>query len=344
MFSESSRVTVRFILSVAVIGVSFVATSSASAQPVIYASKNTPPTLYSINLATGQATLAKNGLPETQVAVARHPHSNDVYMLGNVGNNPIVTWNPDSDTVAYVTETGFGTQYHRLGFNSCDELYGVGLNSRTLFRVDPVTGTKTNLGAISGTPTGGATGDLAFPVGECDCFYYAVGISLYTVNVATLNPTFIGNAALNGSIEGLSVSHDDRLYCITDKSLYELDPTDASSTFIGNYNVGKLNDAASGHDTLVVDVKPINPDVGDTITYKAFKGLSSGLLAVVLTSAGGTPIFHILFLASFDANGEYSFSGTIPASFTGAQITFNALGQNTAGEIILTNGKLMVVN
>ena len=308
----------------------------AVGQGQVYGAKNSPALLFEIDTTSGLPSLAKDGLPETIAAIARHPCTGEVYMVGNAGANAIVTWNPATDVVTVINPGG-GVQYHRFGFDADCNLYGVPLNSKAVFQVDPLTGVPTFLGSMSGLGTGGSVGDLAFAPGATKEFFYAVDDDLYLVPLATLQAQLIGDAGTSDRIEGLGFEASGRLIANDRNNVYELDPATAQSTLLGPLTSGKLNDLTGALDPLFLRADPEIVNTGAILTLTMRRGAPGAPVALVVTGLNGSPLFQIARVGVFDASGEWTNGGAIPAEFAGLQLELSSLGITTFGTLVLTN-------
>ena len=296
--------------------------AAAGDPPEVYGTRHAPEELYAIDLNTGKATLATDQLSATMVAAAFHPHEKLVYMVDNGGVNPMYAWDPATGDETLVN-SGEAHQYHRFGFDNCGRLWGVELNSKTLYEIDPQTGVSTKFGSMSGLSSAGSTGDLAFRPGDKDGFHYVVGTSLYYVPFATLIGEYKGDVGFETS--GLAWARG-KLFACSKWDLWELDPSNGAASYVGSFGLGKINDISSAHLTLALWADDSTPAEGDPITVTAFEGRVGSLQALALTSFDGVPFFQVLKFGRFDATGTWSFSASVPPGLSGHAIGLATLG------------------
>ncbi len=322
-----SRLSIRPVLSLAsLLGAALLA-SPADAQ--VYGTKNMPAQLYEMDLDTGTATLVADNLSFTSVACARSPRTGLIYMLGNAGINPLATWDPDTG-IETIINNGESQQYHRLGFDEMNNLYGIPLNTKRLFKIDPRTGENVSLGDITGVGTAGATGDLTFRPGITDSFDYVIGSQYFSVDIATLTATFIANLPFDST--GLSCQADGTLYASSKTELWELDPDTGAATLVGPYGFGNINDISGGLQPPSVWMEATDESLGenDPSTFEVGAGLPSELLGFVLTSFNGAPQFSILLFDTFDSDGEWTLPILGPTGLGGNNAGFTTFGKGAA--------------
>lgn len=318
---------------------------SLRAQAELYISKRLPATIYRVNRATGQAIVARTSLPETYVALARHPQTNVCYCMANGGSNAIFTWDPATDAVTYVDPVGQNTQAHRWAFSAEGRLFGVPLNSKALFEWDPVTGAKMFINNISGLGSGGATGDMAFAPGATanDEFYYAVDAKVYRVPMSTLSAQLVGSAGTGADIEGLGFDETGRLWANTANDIWEIDTTTGVAAHVGPTLVGKTNDMAGALPPLFLDITPNAVIVSQTVTIEIKKGAVGAPVGLVATEVNGLPTFQLTRVMQFNQNGEVVLSGAPGSALAGLDMDLAAMGFTTFGDLVLTNTQNLTI-
>ncbi len=312
---------------------------ASSQNAPIFGSRKYAPAFFTIDRETGQATLASDNITVTMTSMARHPVTGLVYYIGNVDPNPVAVWDPSLDTETIINPAS-GQQLHRMGFNWIGDLYGMKLNSRRLFRVNTVTGEMIEVGDLMGVPTAGSSGDISFPPGETNVFYYLAGQDLYRVDIRTLSGTLVGPTGMGFEGVGLGFDADGRLFGCTAYNFFELDPSSGAATFIGVMGA-KMNDLGEAIEPreLVLQVNDNTLNVGDTISLTTFGGMPGGgtLLAVVMINA--TPSFLSLRLGLFDGAGQWNVSGPVSPGVAGIDLTFRVYGIAADGFVAQTNDR-----
>jgi hypothetical protein len=88
---------------------------------------------------------------------------------------------------------------------------------------------------------------------------------------------------------------------------------------------------------LTLEADPPSPPTGATLTFTTWTGNANGPSLLVATDINGTQLFLPLVLASFDANGLWTLSGTVPTGFAGFVVTFETFGFVATGKVEVSN-------
>jgi hypothetical protein len=300
-----------------------------------------PPEIWSIDLATGQATFVSKNMKQTKVACARHPRTGQIWLFSNVTPNKISVWDPATDAETTV-HAGPNVQFHRVGFDADAKLYGVPLNSNVLYTIDTTTGALTQLGGMSGVDTGGDGGDLAFPPGVIDHFTYFASSKLYDVDVATRKGTLI-NSAIGFKSTGAGYTADGRLWVTSDTSLYEGDPATGTMTLVGGFGMKQVLDLTEDLSPLYFGVDDTDPDPNDTITGTVQQGGANAPRLLAAVEIDGSPTFVDFGIFTFDGAGVFTASETIDPSLSGHSFTLTVYGITATGDLLQTNLQTITV-
>lgn len=172
--------------------------------------------IYKVDLITGAVTNAYT-FPTALAggaAIAQRPSDGMIFFLGgNVGNDPVYRWNPNTPNVAPVqvgtTGTTTGTAgsttnagyIPRLAFSPNGTLYAVNAPSTTLYTINQNTGQATGVN-LTGTAAGG--GDIAFaPDGR---LYMILGAATAGTNNFYRVPLTGGAVTVLTSVTGTAAS------------------------------------------------------------------------------------------------------------------------------------------
>jgi Ca2+-binding RTX toxin-like protein len=194
-----------------------------------------------------------------------NPDTNQNNILGTLGRGDDPTNEPDQALAAL---GGSIVKLAQASPNTTNpdyqnQLFALG-DSPELFEIDRQTGKATSLGRISTVPGSappanpnfvGGGGDAAFDPNNPDILYVSeaarsvnnngdpIGgtntIRIFRVDINTLEATYIGNTGLPRSESGsLAFGEDGQLYLTSQGSLYQVSPTDATATRIGENPLG----------------------------------------------------------------------------------------------------------
>ncbi len=300
-----------------------------------------PPEIWSIDLATGQATFVSKNMKQTKVACARHPRTGQIWLFSNVTPNKISVWDPATD-VETTVHAGPNVQFHRVGFDADARLYGVPLNSNVLYSIDTTTGALTQLGGMSGVDTGGDGGDLAFPPGVNDHFTYFASSKLYDIEVASRQGTLI-NGAIGFKSTGAGYTADGRLWVTSDTSLYEGDPATGTMTLVGGFGMKQVLDLTEDLSPLYFGVDENHPAPNATVTGTVQQGGANAPLLLAALEIDGVPTFVDFGLYAFDGAGVFTASETIDPSLSGHSFTLAVWGIIAGGDLLQTNLQTITV-
>lgn len=317
---------------------------SAAAQTFapIYAIRHVaPPEIWSIDVQTGQATFVSRNMKQTKVAAARHPRTGQIWLFSNVTPNKISVWDPATDTETTI-HAGPNVQFHRVGFDADCNLYGVPLNSATLYAIDSTTGALTNLGGMGGVDTAGDGGDLAFPPGVIDHFTYFAGAKLYDIALPSRTRTDI-NLNVGFKTTGAGYTADGRLWVSSDTDLYECDPTTGAMTHVGPFGMKQVLDLTEDLSPLYFGVDQNEPVGGSDVNAFLRQGGANAPLLLALTAVDSTPLFVSLGLFAFDAAGEWSATETVDPSVAGMSFTFECWAIAANGDLLVSNAQTITV-
>jgi len=301
----------------------------------IYGIRHNPPEIWSIDLATGDATFVSGNLSLTKVACARHPRTGQVWLFSNVTPNKISVWDPVTDAETTV-HAGPNVQFHRVGFDADCKLYGVPLNSNTLYTIDTTTGNLTKLGGMNGVDTAGDGGDLAFAPGETARFSYFAGSKYYDVDVKSRNGTKI-HSDVGFKVTGAAYTADGRLWVSSDTDLYECDPASGNMTLVGSFGMKQILDLTEDLSPMHFRVDPLAPSAGDSIDLVTREGSAGAPIMLVAIDVSGTRVFINLGVFTFDSTCEWRMNETVPPGLSGLTLTLETIGFAKSGALLVTN-------
>lgn len=99
-----------------------------------------------------------------------------------------------------------------------------------------------------------------------------------------------------------------------------------------------------GKQAIDLNVEPPSATAGGEVQAVAWNGAPAGLVALVLTSIDGLPIFEIVLIDLFDAAGEYHLATTLPDDApAGVTVGITAWGQTPAGKLKPSNEELLIL-
>src|SRR5215471_526392 len=154
--------------------------------------------IYQVNANGTVTSIFTNYAGTASAAVAARPSDGMLFLITNVANGQVYSWNPSTPATAPVLlgTTGGAIPYiPRLAFSASGVLYGVDTNTANLYTINQSTGAATAVAALSGVPTN-LGGDIGF--GPDGILYMTAGTTIYTVPLA-------GGAVTSlGTITGLS--------------------------------------------------------------------------------------------------------------------------------------------
>jgi Tol biopolymer transport system component len=110
---------------------------------------------------------------------------------------------------------------------------------------------------------------------------------------------------------------------------------DASNLVPGDTN-GSVDVFVHGS-YLTLEADPPSPSAHVTITFSTWTGDANGLSLLVMIDLNGSSTFLPLVLASFDATGLWTLSGTVPSGLSGNIITFETFGIVPTGKVDVSN-------
>ena len=88
---------------------------------------------------------------------------------------------------------------------------------------------------------------------------------------------------------------------------------------------------------LTLEATPETVAAGDTLAFATWSGQPAGPVLLAVVDVGGTALFQTLALGSFDGEGLWTLSGTVPAGLSGILATFQSFGQNPTGRADRSN-------
>ena len=209
--------------------------------------------------------------------------------------------------------------------------YGIDYDSGHLYKLDIENNTATDLGAVSGLPSGAVATGMAFTDDVCYVVAYGSASVLYTLDVTTATVTEIGTIE-DGIIIALAANDAGELFAedISTDVLYGVDPATGAGTEIGSlgFDANYAQGMGFDHNTGVLYMAAYN------------NGSGAPELRVVDTATGNTALVGTLG----DGSGEYDMlsffgagtgnwlvvnpmEGTIPSgSSVTVDVTFDANG------------------
>lgn len=230
---------------------SVVMMSAASAQTLygVTGASNTPSSLYTIDTATGAATLVGatgfshvTGLSFDPTTGILYGHVSDIF---NSGATQLITINPQTGAGTLIGTTGI--QVPDMAFRSDGTLFAWsewsngGNQIDDLFIINKVTATAT---IVAESGTGTSNTGLAFSTNGT--LFMKSGLSLFTVNPDTGATTTVGSIsgpfnlnnalAFNSDTVGFSILRPDNQNSV----LYLLDTETITATEIGNMGVAGM--------------------------------------------------------------------------------------------------------
>jgi Tol biopolymer transport system component len=88
---------------------------------------------------------------------------------------------------------------------------------------------------------------------------------------------------------------------------------------------------------LTLEADPMQAIAGATLTFSTWIGESLGPCMLVVSDVNGTPTFAPAAFATFDADGRWMLSGTVPSGLTGIVCDFETFGIVPTGKIDVSN-------
>jgi outer membrane protein assembly factor BamB len=209
--------------------------TSLNASGGILLGSNAADNMYSIDAATGVATLiGPSGFNSGGKGLAYDPQDDVIYAIGT---NLTDLYTVDRVSGAWtLVGGGFDTPtWAALTFNANNNtLYGADQTPQELFSINPLTGVRTTIGAISQIVSGlahDAANDILFGVGNDDV--------LYNIDMSNGNLTTIGALGVGVSNVGLAFDYDNNeLYMNSAAMLYKLNVNTGAATLIGANGIG----------------------------------------------------------------------------------------------------------
>ena len=229
---------------------------------------STPDSLYSVNVATGAATLigSLNG-PTNPAGLASH--NGTLYVVGTT-NDSLYSVDVATGAATLIGSLSGPTNPNGLASHN-GTLYLVDSVADSLYSVNVTTGAATSIGSLSGPPN---PNGLASHNGTL--YLVDSAASLYSVDVTTGAATSIGS--LNGppNPNGLA-SHNGTLYLVdrNNDNLYSVDVTTGAASLIGSLSGPNAASGLASHNVRPVIAPSLRASLsGTTLTVQASRALS----------------------------------------------------------------------
>src|SRR5579871_1473612 len=139
-------------------------TASADVRDQVYAVGIGTRNIYLVNSDGSVTSQFSNYSATASAAVAQRASDGVIFIITQVANGQVYSWNPSTPATAPVLlgTTGSSVPYiPRLAFSASGVLYAVDTNTANLYTINQSTGAATVVGALSGVPTN-LGGDIAF--------------------------------------------------------------------------------------------------------------------------------------------------------------------------------------
>ncbi len=88
---------------------------------------------------------------------------------------------------------------------------------------------------------------------------------------------------------------------------------------------------------LTLEANPETVATGDAITLTTWTGLPGGASLLAVVDVNGTPLFVVMALGFFDADGLWTLTGTVPPGLSGNLVLFETLGIEPTGKVGISN-------
>lgn len=218
----------------------------AAASTVYGISANSPYSIYAYDTITDEYTFVGNAA-FASYALGTQPGTGNLYFTSNSSPYRVGYFDTETQITTIInSDVGFAIS-PRMEFSLDGRLFGTRLNTNDLYEIDPVTGSVTYFGTLTGADFTANSGDIDFYT--VNDFYIISSGNLYTVNLNDLEANFIGDCGV--SLTGLAYTFEGDLYGSSlgfwffPGSLYLINQLDASLTLLNNppvtfYDLGNV--------------------------------------------------------------------------------------------------------
>ncbi len=209
--------------------------------------------------------------------------------------------------------------------------YGIDYDSGHLYKLDIENSTATDLGAVTGLPSGAVATGMAFTDDACYVVAYGSASVLYTLDVTTAAVTEVGTIE-DGIVIALAANDDGQLFAldITTDVLFAVDPATGAGTELGSigFDANYAQGMGFDHNTGVLYLSAYNNATSQPELRVA--DTETGNTTLIGTLGDGTAEFDML---SFFGAGTGNWlvvnpmEGTLPSgSSVSVDVTFDANG------------------
>ncbi|MEW6747965.1 MAG: hypothetical protein AB1486_35055 [Planctomycetota bacterium] len=88
---------------------------------------------------------------------------------------------------------------------------------------------------------------------------------------------------------------------------------------------------------LTLEASPLVVSAGDTLTFTTYRGIPGNGASLWAVKVDSTPIFALIYVGSFLADGRFVVSGTVPSGLGTLDITFRSYCVGLSGSVVATN-------
>ncbi len=296
-------------------------TASADVRDQVYAVGIGTRNIYLVNSDGSVTSQFSNYSATASAAVAQRASDGVIFIITQVANGQVYSWNPSTPATAPVLlgTTGSSVPYiPRLAFSASGVLYAVDTNTANLYTINQSTGAATVVGALSGVPTN-LGGDIAF--GPDGTLYMVAGTTIYTVPLAggavTSVGTISGLSGGAGAIVGVAFDASGRLLVADDQTpaqLYSVAlPSRVATAFTGTMTTsqGDLSSAPRVQITGTV-FEDVNYGGGAGRSLSSSSGVGRPNARVELYDSAGT----FITFTTTNSSGVYTLTGAAGQTYT----------------------------
>jgi hypothetical protein len=293
----------------------------AGVQDQVYAVGIGTRNIYQVNANGTVTSVFANYSGTASAAVAVRPSDGVLFLITQVANGQVYSWNPSTPATAPVLlgTTGASVPYiPRLAFSASGVLYGVDTNTANLYTINQTTGAATAVGALSGVPTN-LGGDIGF--GPDGVLYMVAGTTIYTVPLTAGAVTSLGTiTGLSGgatAIVGMTFDYNGNMLVADDQNpaqLYTVAlPSRVATAFTGTMTTsqGDLGSAPRVKITGTV-FEDVNYGGGAGRTLAGSSGVGRPNARVELFDAAG----NFITFTTTNASGVYTLTGAAGQTYT----------------------------
>jgi uncharacterized repeat protein (TIGR01451 family) len=297
------------------------ATATADVRDQVYSAGLATRNIYLVN-ANGTVTSQFTNYSGTaSAAMAQRASDGVIFIITQVANGQVYTWNPATPATAPVLlgTTGAAIPYiPRLAFSPGGVLYAVDTNTADLYTINQSTGAATVVGALSGVPTN-LGGDIGF--GPDGTLYMVAGTTIYTVPLAGGAVTSLGTiTGLSGgatAIVGMTFDANGRMLVEDDQTpaqLYSVAlPSRVATAFTGTMTTSQGDLASAPRVQISGTVfEDVNYGGGAGRSLSSSSGVGVPNARVELYDSSGT----FITFTTTNSSGVYTLTGAAGQTYT----------------------------